>query len=223
MTLTCTQNTEKIFYHERDFPATVSNEFMKNQPRNWARAQHAPTDHTRHGWELFDTCSIPPSRPPRWPSGKASASRSRVRIPLAAGLFRGRVIPSYLILSYLSRCLADRWCITVDFTTSFLHSSRFSAFRSMMFHSRPVHSLMLSSHRFLCLGHTTDSKIGTPVATLTGAWRYRVSAGTGRPGVSILWLGEAESLICNFYLSVAAHRIVWADPSQRYTSILLGR
>ena len=35
-------------------------------------------------------------------------------------------------------------------------------------------------------GHTSDSKIGTPVATLPGAWRYRVSAGTGRPGVSIL-------------------------------------
>ena len=34
--------------------------------------------------------------------------------------------------------------------------------------------------------HTSDSKIGTPVATLPGAWRYRVSAGTGRPGVSIL-------------------------------------
>ena len=33
---------------------------------------------------------------------------------------------------------------------------------------------------------TSDSKIGTPVATLPGAWRYRVSAGTGRPGVSIL-------------------------------------
>ena len=29
-------------------------------------------------------------------------------------------------------------------------------------------------------------KIGTPVATLPGAWRYRVSAGIGRPGVSIL-------------------------------------
>ena len=28
---------------------------------------------------------------------------------------------------------------------------RFSAFRSMIFHSRPVHSLMLSSHRFLYL------------------------------------------------------------------------
>ena len=116
--------------------------------------------------------------------------------------------------SYLSRSLADRWGTTVDFTTSFLHSSRFSAFRSMIFHSRPVHSLMLSSHRFhrlvglvvrrpprerkvpgsnpacggICSGssHTSDFKIGTPVATLPGAWRYRVSTGTGRPGVSIL-------------------------------------
>ena len=29
------------------------------------------------------------------------------------------------------------------------------------------------------LSHTNDFKIGTPVATLPGAWRYRVSAGTG--------------------------------------------
>ena len=34
--------------------------------------------------------------------------------------------------------------------------------------------------------HTSDLQIGTPVATLPGAWRYRVSTGTGRPGVSIL-------------------------------------
>ena len=34
--------------------------------------------------------------------------------------------------------------------------------------------------------HTSDLKITTPVATLPDAWRYRVSAGTGRPGVSIL-------------------------------------
>ena len=34
--------------------------------------------------------------------------------------------------------------------------------------------------------HTSDFKIGTPVATLPGAWRSRVSTGTGRPGVSIL-------------------------------------
>ena len=34
--------------------------------------------------------------------------------------------------------------------------------------------------------HTSDIKIGTSRANLPGAWRYRVSAGTGRPGVSIL-------------------------------------
>ena len=28
--------------------------------------------------------------------------------------------------------------------------------------------------------HTNDLKIGTPVATMPGAWRYRVSTGTGR-------------------------------------------
>ena len=71
--------------------------------------------------------------------------------------------------------------------------------------------------------HTSDFKIGTPVATLPGAWRYRVSAGTGRPGVCILWLCKMESLICNFYFSVVARTIVWADPSLRYTRMLLGR
>ena len=34
--------------------------------------------------------------------------------------------------------------------------------------------------------HTSDFKIGTPVAILPGAWHDRVSAGTGRPGVSLL-------------------------------------
>ena len=33
--------------------------------------------------------------------------------------------------------------------------------------------------------HTSDL-IGTPVATMPSAWHYRVSAGTGQPGVSIL-------------------------------------
>ena len=37
------------------------------------------------------------------------------------------------------------------------------------------------SRDFSGLSHTGDLKIGTP-----GAWRYRVSAGTGRPGVNIL-------------------------------------
>ena len=39
---------------------------------------------------------------------------------------------------------------------------------------------------FLGSSHTSDLKIGTPVATLPDAWRYRVSTRTGRPGVSIL-------------------------------------
>ena len=39
---------------------------------------------------------------------------------------------------------------------------------------------------FSRLSHTSDLNIGTPVATLPGAWRYRISPGTGRPGVSIL-------------------------------------
>ena len=71
--------------------------------------------------------------------------------------------------------------------------------------------------------HTSDLKIDTPVPTLPGAWRYRVSAGTSRTGVSILGLSEVESLICNLYLSVAARKIFRADPTLRYTSMLLGR
>ena len=34
--------------------------------------------------------------------------------------------------------------------------------------------------------HTGDLQMGTPVATLPGAWHYRVSAGTGWSCVSIL-------------------------------------
>ena len=52
--------------------------------------------------------------------------------------------------------------------------------------------------------HTSDLKTGTPAATLPGARRYRVSAGTGWPGVGILWPGEKASLIGSFYLSEAA-------------------
>ena len=45
--------------------------------------------------------------------------------------------------------------------------------------------------------HTSDLRIGTPVAALSGAWHYTASAGTGWPGV-ILCLGEVDSWICNF-------------------------
>ena len=39
---------------------------------------------------------------------------------------------------------------------------------------------------FFGSSHTSDLKIGTSVATLPGAWYYRISARTGWPGVSIL-------------------------------------
>ena len=55
--------------------------------------------------------------------------------------------------------------------------------------------------------HTSDFKIGAPVAILPGAWRYKVSTGTGWQGASILCLDETESLICNFYLRMAARTI----------------
>ena len=57
----------------------------------------------------------------------------------------------FLSYSYVSRSLVDRFGTTVGFTNTFLHSSRFSPFRSMILDSRPVHSLMLSFYRFLCL------------------------------------------------------------------------
>ena len=70
--------------------------------------------------------------------------------------------------------------------------------------------------------HTSDFKTGTPVTTMTGAWRYRFSVRIGWPRVSILWLGEIEKLIWNLYLIVAACQLVWADPCMRYASMLLG-
>ena len=45
--------------------------------------------------------------------------------------------------------------------------------------------------RFFCVAfsassRTSDFKTGTPVATLPGAWRHKVNAGTGWPAASIL-------------------------------------
>ena len=57
---------------------------------------------------------------------------------------------------------------------------------------RPPREWKIPGSNPACVGifsgssHTSDSKNGTPVATLPGAWRYRVSAGSGRPGVCIL-------------------------------------
>ena len=57
---------------------------------------------------------------------------------------------------------------------------------------RPPRKRKVRGSNSACVGifsessHTSDLKIGIPVATLSGDWRYRVSVGTGLPGVSIL-------------------------------------
>ena len=42
--------------------------------------------------------------------------------------------------------------------------------------------------------HISDLNIGIPVTTLPGAWRYRVSAGTGRSGVRVTGWGRKLDL-----------------------------
>ena len=75
---------------------------------------------------------------------------------------------------------------------------------------------------FLRVESYGDFTTGTPVAILLGAWRCRVSAETGWPGVSTLWLGEIENLTWNFCLRVAVRTIVSVGPSLRYTGLLQG-
>ena len=59
----------------------------------------------------------------------------------------------------------------------------------------------------ICVDNHTCCHTEIEVA-LPGALCFRVSAGTGWPSISILCQVEIESLICSFYLSVAAHTIV---------------
>ena len=54
-------------------------------------------------------------------------------------------------ICHLSLNLEGRWRNTGDFETSFLHFSLFFTANLDLTHSRPVHSLMLSSHLLLCL------------------------------------------------------------------------
>ena len=56
-----------------------------------------------------------------------------------------------ILSSHLSLNREGRWGTTGDFATSFLHFSLFSTALWDLPNYRPVHSLMLSSHLFLCL------------------------------------------------------------------------
>ena len=56
-----------------------------------------------------------------------------------------------LISTHLSLNSEGRWGTTDDFATSFLHVPVLSTALWDLANSRPLHSLMLSSHLFLCL------------------------------------------------------------------------
>ena len=78
------------------------------------------------------------------------------------GLFSGAAC--FIVLKFTSECKhfqpvsshlslnhEGHWGTIDDFATNFLHSSLFSNALWDLANSRPVHSLMLSSHLFLCL------------------------------------------------------------------------
>ena len=81
---------------------------------------------------------------------------------------------------------------TTTTTTTTTYSSSSSTASLALWHGVRLESgrsrvrIPLAPGYFSGSSHTSDFKIGTPVATLPGAGRYRVSAGTGRPGVSAL-------------------------------------
>ena len=82
---------------------------------------------------------------------KLLAERERERdAKLLAGK-RERGTCQALISSHLSLNREGCWGTTDDFATSFLHFSLFSTALWDLANSRPVHSMILSSHLFLCL------------------------------------------------------------------------
>ena len=60
------------------------------------------------------------------------------------------IIIIIIIINPLTARVEGRWGTTDDFATSFRHFSLFSTALWDLPNSRPVHSLMLSSHLFLC-------------------------------------------------------------------------
>ena len=62
--------------------------------------------------------------------------------------------------------------------------------------------------RYIVVSYQLSKNVVLLVATLLVTRPHEVIPRTGWPGVSILTLGEIASLICTFYLRVAAFIIV---------------
>ena len=91
---------------------------------------------------------------------------------------RARVCVFVCVYVRLSVCVLDNRFVGLVVKVSHLESGRSGVRRS------GVRIPLVTG--FSGSSHTSDFKIGTPMATLPGVWRYRVSIGTGRPGVRIL-------------------------------------
>ena len=101
--------------------------------------------------------------------------RSRREGSSSARCFRARQTPVALVWHFLSPLQLPK----ADRLVGLVVKESASGAEDPGFESRLRRDFSGSSH-------INDLIIGTPVTTLPGAWRYRVSAGTGRPGVSIL-------------------------------------
>ena len=90
-------------------------------------------------------------------------------------------VPNFECASFCLVVLFERYCLL-----TFKHWEHTASLALRL--RRPPQERKIPGSNLACAGifsrssHTSDLKIGTPVATLPGAWRYRVSAGTGWPG-----------------------------------------
>ena len=93
------------------------------------------------------------TRPPLWQANVCPSSElSEVvaRLPEWRSTLHELLNHHHHHRHHLSLNREGRWGTTDDFATSFLHFCLFSTALLDLANSRPVHSLMLSSHLFLC-------------------------------------------------------------------------
>ena len=96
-----------------------------------------------------------------------------------------------------------RWGTTDDFTISFLHFSLFSTALWDLPNSRPVHSLMLSSHLFLCLPCLlppftvpSDHTVTIPISMSIVIGRYKLHSHNGQHEV---WSAHKQQMRISLY------------------------
>ena len=113
---------------------------------------------------------------------------SSLHLSLSVCLLVCMCVSCYLSLSPFLICLSPSTCASLSLSPP-LPSSHCLGGLVVKASTSGVEDPGFESHLqrdFSGSSHPSDLKIGTPVASLPGAWHYRVSAGTGRPGVSIL-------------------------------------